>query len=84
MADRGDEEPFCYTCVSSGHWNECEECGGLGFYDGCDIDGIEYEEECAACRVRGGWWDCLGSERHDLDPGSIHRIPLDQRQEAQP
>jgi hypothetical protein len=76
-----DEEPFCYTCVSSADRVLCETCGGDGF--------IEHEpdneepwtglEDCPDCDGKGGWWVCLGTARHNLEPGSIHAIPIEQR-----
>ena len=83
MTDTGyDEEPFCYTCISSGHWQECDVCGGDGLVeDDWDGDGsIHYDfTDCQTCNGRGGWWVCLGSEQHDLEPGSVHALPLDKR-----
>lgn len=80
--DDDDVEPFCYTCVSSGYWQECENCGGDGLIEDDEDDGwsIRYDfADCATCAGRGGWWVCLGSERHDLEPGSIHAVPLEER-----
>lgn len=84
LADNDDDEPFCYTCISSAYWQECENCNGEGFIVeevdyfayGCD----EITEGCAICNGKGGWWICLGKVTHDLDPGSIHRIPLEERE----
>ena len=77
------EEPFCYTCISSAYWLECESCGGEGWVERDDDD--FYGDDvalitCAWCMGRGGWWECLGSERHDLSDASIHRVPLDERE----
>lgn len=75
-----DEEPFCYTCVSSAYWAECESCED-GYIE-IDSDGYYDDEPCQWCEGKGGWWECLGSERHSLEPSSIHCVPLEQRQEA--
>lgn len=77
-----DDEPFCYTCISSGHWMECESCDGDGLVEDDEDDGwfIHYDfAVCPSCNGSGGWWECLGGEHHDLEPGSIHAIPLVQR-----
>jgi hypothetical protein len=71
-----DDEPFCYTCISSGYWNDCEECGGEGYHEDEDWDGWMDHITCDICHGKGGWWRCLGSAHHDLMPGSIHGIPL--------
>lgn len=82
MDDPEEREPFCYTCISSAYWQECEE---LGCDDGwVESDWDEFNddypvERCDTCNGKGGWWICLGEAHHDLDRGSIHRIPLDQR-----
>ena len=78
-----DAEPFCYTCVSSAYWVECESC--LHGWVEADWDGLSDDDcpmRCLWCNGNGGWWECLGSEHHDLEPGSIHRIPFDKRPEA--
>lgn len=74
-----EHEPFCYTCISSGHFDECESCNGSGLVESDDWDDHDGLTDCLWCSGRGGWWSCLGRERHDLEPGSIHRVPLAER-----
>src|SRR5260221_654864 len=71
------EEPFCYTCISSAQWDECESCED-GWVESPDWDD-EAMQPCQWCDGKGGWWECLGNARHDLNPGSIHAVPLEQR-----
>lgn len=77
--DEDDEEPFCYTCISSAFWQECESCGGEGWVESYDDWDDLDSERCCCCNGKGGWWICLGKEGHDLEPGSIHRVPLEER-----
>lgn len=78
-----DDEPFCYTCVSSAYWMECESCdhGWIeADWDGYSDDGDDdCMDRCQWCHGEGGWWVCLGTEHHNLDEGSIHRVPLNER-----
>ena len=62
LARPDPEEPYCPTCEASLLWEDCEECGGEGSYDGGEEDPLWYSlgqrVSCGICDGFGGWYRC--------------------------
>lgn len=61
-SDRDDAEPSCPRCGTGSTWEECEQCGGDGFFEvDDDPDYMPYFQDCGACAQQGGWWRCAAT-----------------------
>lgn len=61
--------PVCSHCGQDLDWEDCDLCGGEGYFDWEDLqfeDPLWYQpgdtERCEQCSGKGGWWWCANRE----------------------
>lgn len=54
-------------------WKECEECGGMGYYEEMPYSEIGHAGFPTACTMCGGYTGCYVKYRIDVD-GQAHEI----------
>lgn len=66
--DERDLEPRyqCERCGSSVEWIDCHDCGGDGWVEYDDGDGIVpdiRDDRCGICGGKGGWFRCVSTPK---------------------
>ena len=56
----GEDDPYCPICEASLLWEDCDECGGDGYYydECCGWCDVGETVVCDQCRGFGGWYRC--------------------------
>lgn len=67
IAYRGsDGAATCCLCDNECEWQDCQACGGDGYFDGYEEDPNWYEPgedvPCRECRGQGGYYYCTDKE----------------------
>lgn len=66
LDERIPDEARCGYCGWSMTWQDCEECGGEGYWYPHEVSPIEYDpdeaEPCQICLGDEGWYRCDNPE----------------------